>query len=443
MPEPQVIDATYLSRLTGVLRLLENTSDLRGKRSILLSKAMDMPELKSVLLYALDPYRKYGIQQFPSPLEVKSAPKTMASWYDIVEFLNNCRLIWSGNVRIEELHKLIRKLDSNDRELLRRIVLKDLRCGVGATLVNSVFEQLIPEFGVMLASPLEERHLKAWQHNKVKLYGQPKENGDRLIVMVNRDFKVESYTRNGHICHNYRHIESSLSMICQQSQVFTTFREGVVFDGEVIHGDFWGTRGVKKLPGNNATNAMYHAFDLVGLEEWRKNTSSKFSIRNFNLKRMSNEPMFQQRDNVAKVPTFVLGEYTMDSMDAYRDTLVKQRKEGLIIRPDLLYNYKTRSSLFKHKKVETGDFTIVEVLAGEKGKKHEHHAGRIVVELEDGVTCKAGLSLSDAERDALWERRNEVVGMVAEVEYAEMTQSKTGPPKLWHPVFKRIREDKS
>lgn len=444
---PQPNDPVVLSRMLGVLRQLEQTAELKKKEEILSAAVAFVPNFRSMLLYTLDPYRKYGIQQWKP---VQGVKKTLVCWDDVHQFLDRCRFVFAGDRRIEACQDMQSHMTTNDQELLRRIVLKDLRCGVGATLVNKVFPGLIPEFGVMLASPVEEKDIQKWSRNFTTLYGQAKENGDRLIVMVTRDFRVESYSRNGHRCHNYSQIESSLSVICQQSQIFRSYKEGAVFDGEVINGDFWGTRGVKKLKGNDAKNAIFHCFDLVCLEDWRKNTSALFAVRNRDLARMSNEPMWKHYDNVEKVVTFKIPTQDclrpmdiLHELDAYRDHLIGEGKEGLIIRLDLPYNYKTRSSLFKHKKRITGDFLVVRVEQGEAGKKYAKTAGKIVVDLGDGVECKAGLKCDELSRALLWDRRAEVVGQMAEVEYSEMTQNKEGISKLWHPVFIRVRKDKS
>jgi DNA ligase-1 len=448
MPEPLPNEPAFIGRLMGILRLLENTPELNEKRVILGAMMNTHPEFKSVLVHALDPYRKYGIQQWTG---VTGPSKTQISWYDIVEFLNRCRVVFTGDRRLAALREIQSQMSANDQTLLRRIILKDLRCGVGATLVNSVAPGTIPEFGIMLASPVTEAIVTRWAKTRPKLYGQAKENGDRMVVMVSSDYQVEAYTRNGHRMHNYKQIESSLSMICQQSQIFKNYAGGAVFDGEVIQDDFWGTRSVKKLAGNEALRSVYHAFDLVGLAEWRKNTSKPFSVRNRDLARMSNEPMFKQRDNVEKVATFPLDIYDevndpgelLGELDRYRDELIQRKKEGLIIRPDLVYNYKTRSSMFKHKQMDTGDFLIVEVEKGEEGKKYANTAGKIVVELEDGTLCKAGLKCDELSRAILWDRRSEIVGMMAEIQFSERTKNKLGLPKLQFPVFIRVRKDKS
>jgi ATP-dependent DNA ligase len=122
---------------------------------------------------------------------------------------------------------------------------------------------------------------------------------------------------------------------------------------------------------------------------------------------------------------------------------MQQGYEGLIVRPNVGYNFDTRSSLFKLKKMDTEDCTLVEVLPGEEGKKHAHHAGRVLIELPWGGTCKAGLKMTDAQRDELWANRKKFVGMTVEVAYQEKTVNQDNEPKLQFPVMIGFREDKS
>ena len=83
-------------------------------------------------------------------------------------------------------------------------------------------------------------------------------------------------------------------------------------------------------------------------------------------------------------------------------------------------------------------------LVCEEGKKHAHHAGAVLVRLDDGETlCKAGLKLKDPERDEMWANRALYAGKMCEVSYQDMTRNLQGVPKLQFPVYKRLREDKS
>jgi ATP-dependent DNA ligase len=203
------------------------------------------------------------------------------------------------------------------------------------------------------------------------------------------------------------------------------------------------------LAGNEQKSAVYHCFDMMPLPAWTSQKSAVYAVRRVDLMRLSSGSAWEHFDNLERVKAFPLDivaaiAHGMDYFDALRDRQIKDGEEGLIIRLNTPYNFKTRSSMMKHKKMDTMDCVIQQVLPGEDGKKFANTAGRILVTLDDGETlCYAGIKASDQERAELWKRRNLLAGQVCEVSYQSMTRSKTGAPKLQFPVFLRVREDKS
>jgi ATP-dependent DNA ligase len=251
---------------------------------------------------------------------------------------------------------------------------------------------------------------------------------------------AEAFSRKGHVLPNYTRIVQALSLVQRNSPY-----KSLVFDGEVIAGDFFSTRGVMKLPGNEAKNAVYHAFDVVLGNEWEMGATEQFRPRNQRLLRLSKGSTWLHQFNLKYVPTYLFRpeQVNWQFFGRVRNWLMQQGYEGLIVRPNVGYNFDTRSSLFKLKKMDTEDCTLVEVLPGEEGKKHAHHAGRVLIELPWGGTCKAGLKMTDAQRDELWANRKKFVGMTVEVAYQEKTVNQDNEPKLQFPVMIGFREDKS
>jgi DNA ligase-1 len=424
-----------MNKLMGALRQLENTPSTRDKKQLIAQYYADLPEFKLVLLYALDPYRKFGINRWPSLLP---ADEGTGNWFDILYFLKAAVLRDTTPLNTVAWLKLLAdKLSGEGRELLKRIVLKDLRCGVGSTLVNSVIPGLIPEFGLQLATPLEEHHVGKLAAEE-QVFAQPKLNGDRVVAICPPNTMPELFSRKGHVLLNYTEIAKVLYFLQKKLAP-----KGIVFDGEVIQGNFFKTRSVKKLAGNEALDAKYYIFDCVPYVDWRKGETEIFSVRNKQLREIAQDEGWQTSGKLERVGTQKLIDISMPALEVLRDKLIEQGYEGLMIRPDLPYNFKTRSSIYKLKKMDTMDCVIMEVLPGEAGKKHQHHAGSMLVELPNGQTCKTGLRLGDVARDKLWAKRSKFVGLVAEISYQDKTVNKSGQYKLQFPVFVKIRKDKS
>lgn len=426
---------TTTHRLAQILRNLENSPSLTDKMTILQDNGETLPAFREMLVYALDPYKKYGFKTLPAPAK---DGKTLAfdpnSWTYLTRVFDS--LINSGkntNEMKTKLGQLLGQLDGPTKLVVQRVILKDLRCGVGATLVNKVLPGLIPEFGVMLATPLEERHIKKLLQQKV--YAQAKKNGDRCIVIC--DDTPAAYSRRGHLQPNYQHIVDACVALCHD------LGKQYVFDGEVINGDFWGTRTVKKKAGNNADNAKLHVFDIVPLDQWVSGHTSPFSERRRTLKRVFHN--YPKDGALIRIPSHVIqvGEATWDNLVEWRNNFMEQGEEGLILRLDVPYNFKTRSSLFKFKDMKEGDFTIVDVLQGEEDKKYANVAAKVVVDIGNGDTCEVGIKGDMNFRHHFLKSKKRYIGMVCEVHYQDWTENEAGKPALQFGVMHRIREDKS
>jgi hypothetical protein len=416
---------------------ISSCSSLKEKQEIIFHYGTH-PFLEA-LKWALDPYKKFGIKNVKIPVS-KPYSQSIVTWRILDSWFKQ---ISSGKITgrrlLDAVREMLEVLTAKERIVVTKILQKDLRGGIGTKLVNSMYPGLIPEFGVMLATPLEEKHIKKLQAQK-HIYLQPKKNGDRCVIMCYPDGHTVALSRKGHEIHNYKHIEAALAQVTKEVSPF-----GLVFDGEVISEDFWETRSVKKKAGNNADDAVFYCFDVICLLEWECNDTSSFSTRKITKLTCKKAWLHHNYGCLASVPTMEVdsSSITMIDLNEWRDRLVAAGDEGLIIRLDEPYNFSTRSSLYKHKKMEEGDFIIAEVLPGEEGKKYANTAGSILVELEDGVTCKAGLKMSMSERDEMWKNRRNIVGQIAEIHYQEKTKNKQGKPSLQFPVFIRLREDKS
>ena len=418
----------------GVVHQLAACSKTNDKRQIIQLNLMANPAFGEVLSYALDPYRVYGFQSVTFRLPEAPA-EGFGGWNvtkAVLHKLSNRE--WTGDEAKQGVIALMTKMSSSERTLFTRILCKDLRCGVGATLVNSVQAGLVPSFGIMLATPLEPQHLKKLQKQE-HVYFQDKKNGDRCPVLLGD--APAAYTRNGHQQLNYNHIVDAWGGACHE------FGVDLAADGEVIRGDFWGTRATKKKAGNNADDAVLFCFDCVTMEEWTLGDTARYSERRKLLKELFK--CVPDGAPLIRVPSMrVKGAgITWEYLEATRDALMAEGEEGLIIRLDEPYNFSTRSSLFKFKKMEEGDFVILEILEGEAGKKYEGMGAKILVELDNGDSCEVGLKGDMDFRRKLWKHRNKYVGMVAEVHYQELTKNAQGTQKLQFGVMQRIRGDKS
>ena len=147
----------------------------------------------------------------------------------------------------------------------RRILIKDLRCGVSEKTVNNVAKKMnldfrVPVFSCMLAHD-GAKHPKKITGNCLVEY---KYDGVRVIAIVKNN-KATLYSRNGKIFNNFPHIEEALS----KSEY-----NNLVLDGEVMSDDFQALmKQVYRKSGAETDDAYLALFDILPLKEFNNGKS--------------------------------------------------------------------------------------------------------------------------------------------------------------------------
>ena len=154
----------------------------------------------------------------------------------------------------------------------RRILIKDLRCGVSEKTINNVAKKLkmdkyvIPTFDVMLA------HDSANHANK--MHGEKfidyKLDGVRVLAFFDPDKgTVAMYTRNGKQLHNFGHVEDEI-----REKIMPGFEVPTILDGEMVSKSFQALmKQVHRKENVEATDAKFAVFDMISQDEFNKGKS--------------------------------------------------------------------------------------------------------------------------------------------------------------------------
>ncbi|MDA3821239.1 MAG: hypothetical protein PF450_01315 [Bacteroidales bacterium] len=122
-----------------MLKTIEEIKKAVGNDKIEVMKAH--PELKKVLEYAYNPFKKYYISA-PVLGGFPGASPWLDEVYDMLDDLTNRSL--SGTAAFESVCDLIVMLSPVTAELFKMILNKDLRCGINIKTINQAFPGLIP-----------------------------------------------------------------------------------------------------------------------------------------------------------------------------------------------------------------------------------------------------------------------------------------------------------
>src|SRR6056300_2060696 len=241
-----------------IIAKLEADNSRLGKEAILKSAYDEgLPEFFDGLTMALDPLVTFGVKQVPTKDEVISAQG--CEWKIFKELAD--KLIareLTGHAARDAINLVMSSATAEQwNGWYRRILIKDLRCGVSEKTVNKVAPGTVPVFTCALAhdSAKHEKKMKGKKQIEIKL------DGVRVITII-RGNKVEMFSRNGKQFHNFDHIIEELEAVVKDYPV----PYPLVLDGEVMSSDFQDLmKQVHRKDGKQSTDAVLHLFDTIPL----------------------------------------------------------------------------------------------------------------------------------------------------------------------------------
>jgi len=208
---------------------------------------------------AYNPYFMYNIKQVPETSGYEHRENPWVAFWGLCESLRTRTI--TGNAAREAVQLMSEKFDSEQWNLLaRRVLIKDLRCGITSKTLNKIVgktEWKIPVFEVQLATD-SKGHPK-------KLAGEvmiePKLDGVRTIAIIHATGNVNLYSRNGKEFENFPHIAQELAKISDTFRSHDT--DALVIDGEITGKSFQELmRGATKKD-HTATDSVFNVFDFM------------------------------------------------------------------------------------------------------------------------------------------------------------------------------------
>jgi DNA ligase-1 len=326
-------------------------------------------------------------------------------------------------------------------DFYRRILIKDLRCGVSEKTVNTVAKKQkkdqyrVPVFECMLAHDGANHESKI---TGIKLL-EPKLDGVRCLTVVDYESRtVVQYTRNGKVLENFSHItEGILANIDELGRSY-------VLDGEVVSNSFQDLmKQVHRKDNVQAQDARLMLFDMIPLVEFKAGKSIQGQRRRSNLLR-SFKNLFDQMGHIDVIPQkeFNLDVFTDEvAFKDYNKEMVEAGFEGIMIKdPEAKYETKRSTSWLKQKPFIEVSLTIREVEEGTG--RNIGRLGALVCEgVDDGkaISVNVGSGFTDSHRSSFWDERDSLHGQVVEVRADAITQNQDGTYSLRFPRFIRFR----
>jgi DNA ligase-1 len=420
-----------MSHCDSVIRSLEEHPSRLNKEAIIEAEK-DNAELFEGFNLALSPFITFGVKKVPT----HGGPDGQGLPWDAFKEL--CHLLSTRQLTGDDARSAIElALSASTKnqwnDWYRRILIKDLRCGVSEKTINKIVKNAVPLFECMLA------HDGANHEKKVagKKLLEPKLDGVRVLTVVDCEARtVVQYSRNGKILENFSHITDGLLAHIDD------FDRSFVLDGEIISTSFQALmKQVHRKSDADASDAVLMLFDILPLSEFKKGKSvlgqkrrTKF-LQNF-------KAIFDKVGNIGIIPQIevdlgsAVGEI---QFVAFNKEAIDNGYEGIMIKDvDAVYECKRSVSWLKQKPFIEVSLTVLETEEGTG--RNEGKMGALVCEgIEDGKTIKVnvGSGFTDQDRDDFWNCR--VDGQVVEVRADAVTQNQDGTYSLRFPRFLRFR----
>ena len=424
-----------MSHCENIIWSLE-THPSRLNKEAIIEAEIDNEELFEGFQLALSPYITFGVKKVPSHGGPDGQGLPWVAFKELCHLLSTRQLTGDDARSAIELALGASKKDQWNN-WYRRILIKDLRCGVSEKTINKVKKNAVPVFECMLA------HDGANHEKKIvgKKLLEPKLDGVRVVTIINAEAKTAvMYSRNGKVLENFGHITKSIE------DNIELFERSWVLDGEMVSSSFQALmKQVHRKENAQTEDARLMLFDILPLSEFQKGKSVLGQRRRSNLLR-GLKAQFDKIGSIDIIPQIEvdLGSYVGElEFKQYNKDAIEAGYEGIMIKDiDAPYECKRSASWLKMKPFIEVSLTVVAVEEGTG--KNEGRLGAIICEGEDDgkqIRVNVGSGFTDDDRNEFWADKDAVVGQIVEVraDAATLSQDSENLYSLRFPRFLRFR----
>lgn len=431
-------------------KTLEGLSARKGNAKLaFLEKATDNPWLQDFFRFTYDWMVTYGVTRpFTGIHGAKrvSYAQDAESWLAFVKVLSKmASRKLTGGAATEALQKVGVGMSVMLLKWCDRLIRRDLKVGVTATLAGRVWPGMFSTFGVQLAHKHED-------HPKVidqvdALDWEPKLDGMRLFIVVtdSKNDLGDVYSRGGRVLSQLDFLVEQAANILHDNGVAAG-----CFDAEgVVAGSFNKSVGTLKsstLDDKAKKATRIHVFEFLTLSEM---TAGGCALPHRERRKRLEKMMRGQKSNAPAFSITPSKTVKLKGKDsAGRKAVIKglldhaldKGFEGVMLKdPEAGYEMNTRSKGWL--KVKLFDTLDVKVVGFVESDRNPGTLGAFKVKDKKGRTFNVGGGLAPKQRKAWWPERQKYLNTIIEIR--EMKPVKGADITSRHPSFVRFRPDRS
>ena len=409
-------------------------NNLRTTKEQIIEANRDNAEFLEGCRFALDPMITFGLKQIPEKTNEDGSGLDWDSFTLAITGFTTRNV--TGNTARDVVNTMMNTATQEQWNYwYRRILIKDLRCGVSEKTINKVVKGAIPIFECQLS------HDSANHESKVcgKKMLEVKLDGVRVLTLVYPDGRVDQFSRNGKELLNFGHIKE------QFATVAAGLTKPYMFDGEIMSSSFQDLmKQVHRKENVAAGDAVLHLFDVIPLADFQQGK--------YNLKQRERTAWLQQwyQNNMNALPNVTVLDHAVVDLETedgrklfamYNKSAVENGYEGIMIKDlDAPYECKRSAAWLKSKPFIEVSLEVVNVEEG-TGRNVGRLGAFVCSGVDDNrtITVNVGSGFSDSNRDEFWTHRDSCVGNIVEVRADAVTQNQDGSYSLRFPRFLRFR----
>ena len=415
---------------------LNSTNSINDKKEIL-SKYKNDEFIQQVLFYTYNPFYQYYVT--PDNLEKRYTDDLGASkkFHSLFVLLDDLRgRIITGHTAIQSVNDFC-YANEQYKDLIYKIIGKDLEIRMGDSLINKVIPNLIPSFDCALATDFDK---VAVDFAKETWYASRKLDGVRCLAVVDENSNVTCWSRQGNQFETLKRVEDEI-----RSLQLTN----VVFDGEICltdangNEDFQGIMKQIRKKDHAIENAKYLVFDIIDKDSFESKTGTLSFIKRY--ARLNEQLAGKDLKHLQ-----VVEHNKIEDVEFFASAMAHSDEsgwEGLILRKNVGYEGKRSKNMLKCKSFKDAEYKVIDLEFGpfrmiENGLEVTKEVLSNVVIEHKGNRVSVGSGFTIDQREYYKANPNEILNQVITVKYFQETQNQSGNWSLRFPTVKVIHGSK-
>lgn len=433
-----------------IYELEESDSRLHKERVIekaLMASQLGSSDAQAFLFncyQAYNPFYTFHVRQVPESSGLADRPNNWPAFWALLESLRT-RSVTGGDARRAIERCMTEQFDSEEWNIVcRRVLIKDLRCGISEKTLNKVLGRTswkIPVFTCQLAQDSTDQPKKLCGIKRLEV----KLDGVRVLAVVSGS-TCTLYSRNGKEFENFPQIAEAILDNRRAFQHGRGTGGHFVLDGEIVGESFQKLmKQAHRKSDARTDNMVYHIFDVLPLDAFKEGHCNLQQYKRTEWLESARSILIDQTECLRIMNGLDVDLDTAEGHDIMRrfaEDAVAQGFEGIMIKSmDAPYICKRSDSWMKWKPTISVDLSIVGFEEGTG--RNENRLGAIICEGEDNdrrIRVNVGTGFSDALRDEYWASRDQLLGHLVEVQADAVTQNQDGSYSLRFPRFLRFRD---